>query len=128
MHGGTDIIVSVIVDKESRKYKGFGSTQMRGFIIVYSDIRNFLRSNLSIREVLLNVIQSANFVGEDLPEADALKILDYLDKNNVEIFDIGDKLIYIVSNGNAFLEFFEKILRKTLIREYTNLRLRRYFS
>ena len=115
------VTVSVITDKVPSAYKGFGDTLMRGFFIIYFDIRPLLKKKSTFSEILTEVIQTMEFVGEDIPDDEARKVLEYLYNNNCFIGELEDKLLFVVEEGEKFLAFFEKILVKALKREVSDL-------
>jgi len=120
------VTISVITEKKSSLYRGFGKTFMRGFIIVYFDIRPLISQSPDFSTLLFNIIQSSNFVGEDLPAADGAKVLNFLEENCAEIIDVYEnKVIYIMEDSSLFLEFFEKILSSRLKKEVSDL-LKKY--
>jgi len=115
------VTISVIVDKKAQKYKGISETLMRGFTIVYFDVSYLINETTSVRDIFYNIILTANFVGEDLPEKYATEIVTYLRNNCNSFFDIEDKLIFVIEDGETFLEYFENILVNALRHEYLEL-------
>lgn len=115
------LTISIIVDKSAQKYRGISETSMRGFMIIYFDIRPLISANTSLSEILYEAILTAKFIGEDLPENYAKLILNYLRKNNNFYLEIEDKIIFVTEEGSRFLNFFEKVLKEALNREYLSL-------
>ncbi len=115
------VTVSVIVDKKAQRYRGISNALMRGFTIIYFDIRPLINEETSIRDLLQRIILTAKFVGEDLPEEYALNIITYLRNNCNSFLELEEKLIFVMNDGKSFLEFFENELSRALSNEYLEL-------
>jgi len=115
------VVVSIIVDKSPVIYERDKRRFMRGFIIAYFDIRPLLNENKTFKDLLGDIIRSMKFIGEDLLEEDAQKIIRYLHDAQAYIMELDDKMIFVIENGEEFLSFFEQILRSRLKQEYNSL-------
>jgi len=114
--------ISVLVDKAPRRYRVLGNKLMRGFFITYFDIRDKISSRASFDEFILwSILSNGRFVGEDLPNEVAEEVINYLEEFSEDRIELHEHVLYIVSDGQAFLEFFEKKLSEVLRSEYESL-------